>query len=117
MLLRFLATALLPSSTKSIAPLFKNTLPFLRPQLLPTGEEAARIGQQLGRFAPCQVQAGLMYLASDQTHYRPAWKGAFLMTWKSLWPMSLIRRALFNLRMQKELKSLQSDGAINMRTA
>lgn len=90
---------------------------FLRPQMPAPGEEASRIAQQLGRYAPCQVQAGLMYLASDQTHYRLTWKGAILMTWKSIWPTTLIRRTLFSLRMQKELKSLQSNGAINMRTA
>lgn len=90
---------------------------FLGPQLPPVGEEAARIVQQVGRYGPCQVQAGLMYLASDGSCYRLTWKGAFLMTWKSLWPTSFIRKSLFRAQMQKELKSLQPNGAINVRTA
>lgn len=90
---------------------------FLRPQLPAEGEEATRIVRQVGRFAPCQVQAGYMRLAADSTHYRMTWKGAFLMTWKSIWPTTLIRRTLFAMRMQKELKSLQGQGITNVRTA
>jgi hypothetical protein len=90
---------------------------FLRPQLPPEGQEATRIVQQLGRYAPCQAAAGLMHLAPGDTHYRMTWKGAFLMTWKSIWPTPLICRTLYAMRMQKVLKSLQDSGVINIRTA
>lgn len=90
---------------------------FLRPQLPPEGEEATRIVKQLGRFGPCQAAAGLMYLAPGASHYRLTWKGAFLMTWKSIWPTPLIRRTLYAMRMQKVLKSLEQSGALNIRTA
>lgn len=90
---------------------------FLRPQLPPEGQEATRIVQQLGRYAPCQAAAGLMYLAPGDTYYRMTWKGAVLMTWKSIWPTPLIRRTLYSLRMQKVLKSLEQSGAVNIRTA
>lgn len=90
---------------------------FLRPQLPPEGEEATRIVKQLGRFGPCQAAAGLMYLAPGATHYRLTWKGALLMTWKSIWPTPLIRRSLYAMRMQRVLKSLQDSGALNIRTA
>lgn len=85
---------------------------FLRPQLPPEGEEATRIEKQIGRFAPVQVDAGYMSLAPGGTHYCLTWKGAFLMTWKLLWPTSLIRKALYRMEMDKVLRSLHSGGLI-----
>jgi hypothetical protein len=90
---------------------------FLRPQLPPEGQEATRIVQQLGRYGPCQAAAGYMHLAPGDTHYRLTWKGALLMTWKSIWPAPLIRRTLYGMRMQKVLKSLQESGVLGVRTA
>ena len=90
---------------------------FLRPQLPPEGEEATRIVQQIGRYGPRQAAAGYMHLAPGDTHYRLTWKGALLMTWKSIWPTSLIRRTLYQMRMQKALKSLQESGVLGIRTA
>ncbi|HKN76776.1 MAG TPA: hypothetical protein VJW94_16475 [Candidatus Acidoferrum sp.] len=90
---------------------------FLHPQLPPVGEESSRIVKQVGRFGPCQAEAGYMRLASDGTHYRLTWKGACLVAWKSLWPTSLIRRSLYRARMQKVLNSLQSSGIVAISTA
>jgi hypothetical protein len=90
---------------------------FLRPQLPPEGQEATRIVQQLGRYGPCQAQAGYMHMAPGGTHYRLTWKGALWMTWRSIWPTSLIRRTLFQMRMQKELSSLEESGVLGIRTA
>ena len=83
---------------------------FLRPQMPPEGQEHTRIAQQIGRFGPCQAKAGYMWLVPDTTHYLLTWKGACLMTWKSLWPTSLIRRALYRAHMQKLLTSLRTEG-------
>jgi hypothetical protein len=85
---------------------------FLRPQLPPESEESTRIIKQLVRFGPTQAQAGYMQLASDGTHYRLTWIGAWLVAWKSLWPTSLIRRSLYRARMQKLLHSLESTGSV-----
>jgi hypothetical protein len=90
---------------------------FLRPQLPPEGEEATRIVKQLGRYGPCQAGAGLMHLAPGATHYTLTWKGALLMTWKSVWPTPLIRRTLYGMRMQKVLRSLQESGVLGIGTA
>jgi len=53
-----------------------------------------------------QAEAGYFYLAEAAGVYRPTWKGAFLMAWKLLWPVSAIlrmRRRRRNVELQREL--------------
>jgi hypothetical protein len=90
---------------------------FLQPQLPPEGKESIRIVQQLGRFGPCQAEAGYMCMAPGDEQYRLTWKGACLVAWKSLWPTSLIRRSLYRVRMQKVINSLQSSGIVAISSA
>lgn len=90
---------------------------FLRPQLPAAGEESIRIVQQLGRFAPRQVEAGYMRLVPKGNHYCLTWKGACLTAWKSIWPTSLIRRSLYRMHMKKVLRSLESSGIVGVRIA
>jgi hypothetical protein len=45
-----------------------------------------------------------MVLAKNGRTYRLTWKGALLMTWRGLWPTSMIRKAL----QRKTMQSLQA---------
>jgi hypothetical protein len=45
-----------------------------------------------------QVQTGYYFRDVEADLYCPTWKGAILMTWKLLWPISWIRRARVHLR-------------------
>lgn len=45
-----------------------------------------------------KVEMGLLYVDRERDAYRPTIKGAYLMTWSLLWPVTSIRRALINRR-------------------
>ena len=45
-----------------------------------------------------KVEMGLLYVDAARDAYRPTIKGAYLMTWSLLWPVTSIRRALINRR-------------------
>jgi hypothetical protein len=55
------------------------------------------------------ARAGYMELSSDGETYRPTWKGAFLMTWKLLWPANLMLRAARDRRARRLLAELEGD--------
>lgn len=48
-----------------------------------------------------QVQCGRYYLSKRTNEYRPTLKGAFLMTWSLMWPISYFRRAAMERRARK----------------
>jgi len=43
-----------------------------------------------------QIGTGYLYLDADGEYFRPTWKGAYLMCWKMMWPVSTVRRILRN---------------------
>ncbi len=54
----------------------------------PAAYQTAYAAQERARF----IEAGYFYRDPHGDCYRATWKGAFLMTWKLLWPVSAIRR-------------------------
>jgi len=44
------------------------------------------------RFMPFEVDMGNYYLDSTSQKYRPTLKGAFIQTWKLVWPVAGIRK-------------------------
>jgi hypothetical protein len=72
----------------------------------PRGEEIHRLVGVVENYGPRHVRIGYMRLASDGHSYQLTWKGAFLMTWRGLWPVSLFRRIMHRNAMRSELRSL-----------
>jgi hypothetical protein len=64
----------------------------------------------LENYGPRHARIGYMALAEDGQSYRLIWKGAFLMTWRGLWPTALLRRVLQRHAMQLELDLLEGRG-------
>jgi len=52
------------------------------------------------------AKAGYLYLTSDEKHFRATVKGAWLMTWKELFPFKQIRRALSDRKAKQQLAEL-----------
>jgi len=63
-------------------------------RLLPSGGEVTAVRESMAKYLSRQVDYGHLYLDSRSRSYRPTMKGACLMTWKSVWPVSRIRAAL-----------------------
>jgi hypothetical protein len=53
-----------------------------------------------------QEQAGYFFVDAAARFYRPTWRGAYLMTWKLLFPVKAIRRALRDRRARGLLREL-----------
>lgn len=53
--------------------------------------------------------AGYYYFDAAAGVYRPTWKGAYLMTWKLLIPVSMIRRQAKRTRARREVRELGLD--------
>ena len=49
-----------------------------------------------------------MQLSDDGQCYKLTWKGAFLMTWCGLWPVSFVRQWIHRHAMHAELHSLET---------
>ena len=76
----------------------------------PKGQEIQRLVRVLENYGPRHAKMGYMYLAPGGESYFLTWKGAILMTWRGLWPTSLIRRAIHKYEMRSELQSLRVRG-------
>ena len=76
----------------------------------PKGQEIQRLVRVLEDYGPRHAKLAYMYLAPDGEAYFLTWKGAILMTWRGLWPTSLIRRAIHKYEMRAELRSLHIRG-------
>jgi hypothetical protein len=72
----------------------------------PKGQELQRMVNVIENYGPRHAKIGYMALTGDGHTYRLTWKGAFLMTWRGLWPMALLRKALQRKTMQSELQAL-----------
>ena len=77
-----------------------------KPELPPRGQEIAELKRRLERYGPRQQERGYMYLDETGEYYRLTWKGAILGGWRSVWPVSVVRRWLMRNRSEVQLKSL-----------
>ena len=57
-------------------------------------------------YGPRHAKAGYMVLGKNGQTFRLTWKGTFLMTWRGLWPTSVVRKALQRKTMHSELPAL-----------
>jgi hypothetical protein len=55
------------------------------------------------------ARAGYMELSPEGDTYQPTWKGAFLMTWRQLWPAKLILLAAQDYRAYRLVAQLEGD--------
>ncbi|HXR34125.1 MAG TPA: hypothetical protein VN830_10475 [Verrucomicrobiae bacterium] len=76
----------------------------------PKGQEIQRLVRVVENYGPRHAKMGYMCLAPSGETYFLTWKGAILMTWRGLWPMALIRRAINKFAMRSELQSLHVRG-------
>jgi hypothetical protein len=74
------------------------------------GNAVAAVGAFMVEAFAETVGPGYMYLSPGDRAYRPTWKGAFLMTWKLMWPMTAIRRAARNRTARRLLAELDGQG-------
>jgi hypothetical protein len=71
------------------------------------GDAAATVAAFILDGYTDDVELGYLYPSPAEKLYRPTWKGAFLMKWKSMWPMQAIRWAAADRkarRLQAELE-------------
>jgi hypothetical protein len=54
-----------------------------------------------------QVRCGRYYLSKRTNEYRPTLKGAFLMSWSLMWPMSFFRRSAMHRRARRILQEFR----------
>ncbi len=72
----------------------------------PKDQELRRLINVVENYGPRHAKLGYMVLAKNGRTYRLTWKGALLMTWRGLWPTSLVRKFLQRKTMQSELQAL-----------
>jgi hypothetical protein len=77
-----------------------------KPQLPPRGQELTELKRRLERYGPRQQDRGYMYLDDTGENFRLTWKGAILGAWRSVWPVSLLRRWWMQGRSEGQLRSL-----------
>lgn len=68
------------------------------------GNEISYISQSMPKTLEKQVKFGYLYFDQISGLYRPTLKGAFIMTWKLLWPCSRFRIMLRDMKGDKILK-------------
>jgi hypothetical protein len=61
--------------------------------------------RRLERYGPRQQERGYMYLDNTGEYFRLTWKGAILGGWRSVWPVSLLRRWWMQSRSEVILRS------------
>ena len=72
----------------------------------PAAYQRAYTNRERARFVEC----GYLYLDPEAECYRATWKGAVLMAWKLLWPVSAIRRARLRRRAEELLRACRGGG-------
>ena len=83
----------------------------------PQGKEIQRFVRVVENYGPRHARMGYMCPTPDGQFYQLTWKGAFLMTWRGMWPSSLLRRMIERHAMHSELDSLQSRGVAVLQKA
>jgi hypothetical protein len=97
--------------------LMEKYAPGLWPEPEPKGEERRRFVRVIENFGPRHARIGYMELTEDGRLYKPTWKGACLMAWRSLWPTSFVRKIWHWHAMRSELGSLQVRGFTALKKA
>ena len=77
-----------------------------KPEMPPRGQELAELKRRLERYGPRQQERGYMYLDGTGEYFRLTWKGAILGGWRSVWPVSLLRRWWMQSRSEVRLRSM-----------
>jgi hypothetical protein len=72
----------------------------------PAGHQQAYTNRERARFVEC----GYLYADPDADCYRATWKGAVLMAWKMLWPVSAVRRTRLRRRTEALLRACRGGG-------
>ena len=83
----------------------------------PRGQEIQRLVRVVENYGRRHERIGYMRLAEDGQSYQLTWKGAFLMTWRGLWPVSRLRRLIHRHAMHSELRSLSATGVTALQKA
>jgi hypothetical protein len=87
------------------------------PQGEPEGEEIRRYARAVENYGPRHERIGYMRLTADGLWYELTWKGACLMTWRRLWPTSMVRRLAQRCAMALEVHSLEARGVTALKRA
>jgi hypothetical protein len=61
-----------------------------------------------------QVPNGYMFLSESEGLFRPTWKGAFLMTWKQLFPFKQLREAYRDRRAKQLVAEIEGQGKLDI---
>jgi hypothetical protein len=77
-----------------------------RPEIPAKGQELAELKRRLERYGVRQQKQGYLELDASGEFYRLTWKGAILGAWRSLWPVSALRRFLMQSQSQTRLRAL-----------
>ena len=77
-----------------------------KPELPPHGQELTELKRRLERYGPRQQECGYMYVDDAGEYFRLTWKGAILGAWRSIWPVSLLRRWWMQSRSEVRLRSM-----------
>jgi hypothetical protein len=77
-----------------------------KPELPARGQEMAELKRRLERFGPRQQERGYMFLDGGGEYFRLTWKGAILGAWRSIWPVSLLRRWWMQSQSDGRLRSM-----------
>ena len=75
-------------------------------QLPLKGNEVEALCDSMAADCARQIETGYLYVDETGECYRPTWKGAFLMTWKQLPPVSHRLRVRIRRRARRLLKEL-----------
>jgi hypothetical protein len=77
-----------------------------KPELPPRGQELAELKRRLERYGPRQRECGYMHLDNSGEYFRLTWKGAILGAWRSVWPVSWLRRWWMQSRSEVRLRAM-----------
>jgi hypothetical protein len=83
----------------------------------PQGQEMRRFVRVVENYGPRHERIGYMYPTKDGEFYKLTWKGAFLMTWRGMWPTALLRQMKQRHAMESELESLQDHAVVVLQKA
>ncbi|WP_339908141.1 hypothetical protein [Symmachiella dynata] len=78
-------------------------------RLPPTEQLVEQLKQDLIKEFYDQIATGFLYLDSTQQYYLPTFKGAYLICWKQMWPITSVRRAIRRRRATRLLREWDID--------
>lgn len=72
----------------------------------PEGREVEAVKESIAKEYEKQVRAGYLFLDREEEVYRPTWMGAILMTWKLIWPFTVLQNILVRRRANRLINDL-----------